>query len=106
MLYRLFSTCKDLFFTINNILLYIDLFIRCLFIITRQLSNEQQLTQVDAEPTTISLLNNIPPQATDVACLILPSRSRTNSIITSYNERSRANSRSSIDSQNDRQIII
>jgi len=63
--------------------------------------------EVDAaEPTILSLPNNIPPQAADVACCILPSRSRTNSIITSYNDRSRANSYPSIHNQNDRQIII
>ncbi len=63
--------------------------------------------QVDAaEPTILSLPINIPPQAADVACCILPSRSRTNSINTSYNDRSRANSHSSIDNDNDRQIII
>ncbi len=70
------------------------------------MSTEQEFPQVDAEPPTLSFPNSLPPQAADVACLVLPSRSRTNSICTSHNNRSRANSHSSIDDQNDRQIII
>jgi hypothetical protein len=77
--------------------------------ITRRIPNEQESTPVpelNIEPTPFSLTNNLPPQAADVTCLIIPPRSRTNSICTSYNDRSRANSHSSMNDQNDRQIIL
>ncbi len=60
------------------------------------------------EPTTLSLSNSLPPQAADVACLVIQSRSRANSLCTSHNDRSRANSYSSNDGHNTdtRQIIM
>ena len=79
---------------------------RCLFIITRRISTIQELTQTDPEPPILSLTNNLPPQATDVACLVVPSRSRANSLCTSQHDRSRAESHSSINDQSDRQIIM
>jgi hypothetical protein len=74
--------------------------------ITRGISNAQVLTPIDPEPSTFSLPNSLPPQAADVACLVLSSHSQSNSICTSYNDRSRANSHSSINDQNERQIVI
>ncbi|CAF4894331.1 unnamed protein product, partial [Rotaria sp. Silwood1] len=47
----------------------------CLFMISRRNCNEQKLTlvsEINAEPTTLSLSNNLPSQAVDVACLIQP----------------------------------
>jgi hypothetical protein len=78
-------------------------------VITRQTSNEQELNlvpEVDVEPTILSLSNSLPPQAADVVCLLIPSRSRTNSLCASHNERSRANSYSSNDGQNSQPVII
>jgi hypothetical protein len=72
--------------------------------ITRGISNGEESTLIDAEPSTFPLPNNLPPQAADITCLLLPSHSLSNSV--SYNDRSRANSHSSINDQNERQIII
>ncbi len=83
-----------------------DFILRCLFLITRHTPSEEVLTQLETEPTTLSLPTNIPPQAADVACLVMPPHSRTNSVSTPYNDRSRANSHSSITDQNDTEIII
>ena len=63
------------------------------------------IPEVDVEPTPLSLSNSVPSQAADVPCLILPSRSRANSFCTSHNDRSHTNSYSSIDGQNDQQVI-
>jgi len=72
--------------------------------ITRRISNEQELTLVsefDVEPTALSLSNNLPPQDVDVASLVLPSFSCTNSFCISQNDRS---FHSSIDGQNDQHV--
>ncbi len=58
------------------------------------------------EPTILPISNNLLPQAADIACLVVPSRSRTNSFCISQNDGSHTNSHSSTDGQNDRQIIL
>ncbi|CAF1440219.1 unnamed protein product [Rotaria sordida] len=81
----------------------------CLFMISRRISNEQELTlisEINAEPTTLLLSNNIPPQAVDITCLIQLPRSRTHSLCTLHNDRSHANSNSSINSRSDLLVII
>ncbi|CAF3841795.1 unnamed protein product [Rotaria sordida] len=81
----------------------------CLFMISRRISNEQELTrisEINAEPTTLLLSNNLSPQAVDVTCLIQLPHSRTHSLCTSYNDRSRTNSNSSLNNQSDWQVTI
>jgi hypothetical protein len=82
-----------------------DFIARCIFIISRKVSNEEEfipVSEFDVEPTTFSLSNNLPPQAADVACQVLPSRSRADSIGIYSSDSSPAGSRSSIDFHNDR----
>jgi hypothetical protein len=72
---------------------------------TRRISNEQELpvaSDLAVEPTILPISNNLLPQAADIACLVVPSRSRTNSLCISQND----GSHSSTDGQNDRQIIL
>ena len=81
-------------------------FVRFLFVINRRIPDVQETTDILSEPPILSLPSSLPPQATEVACLAMPPRSRTNSLGASFNERSRANSHSSINDQNDNRPII
>jgi hypothetical protein len=70
--------------------------------ITRRISDEEESSPVSdiiVEPTSLPVLSNVLLQAADVVCLVVTSRSRSNSLCASHDIRSRTNSHSSIDGQ-------
>lgn len=84
------------------------MFIRCLFVIGRKLSNEQQATasEIIIEPATLILANGILPQSVDIGCIIQRPGFGHESLCASQNSESRRNSYGSISNQNERQEII
>lgn len=69
-------------------------FLRCLFLTTREISDEEvpSLSETDIEPTQIRFESIIQPHAGLDVCMIIPSRSLTSASLTPTSERSRINS--------------